>query len=67
MAKTTNLNLELTDDNTTAFKDWRESLNGVGDGDTIPKSNMQLIDDAIGVINTQLGDIDTALSIILGV
>ena len=67
MAKTTNLGLELTTDNSTKFKAWRESINGQGDGDTIPKSNMQLIDDAIGVINTQLGDIDTALSIILGV
>lgn len=56
MAKTTNLNLELTDDNTTSFKDWRESINGVGDGDTIPKSNMQLIDEAIGAIEFQLAE-----------
>ena len=62
MPTTENLGLELTTDNSTKFKDWREKINGVGDGDTIPKSNMQLIDDAIGVINTQLGDIDTALT-----
>ena len=67
MAKTTNLGLELTDDNSTKFKDWREKINGVGDGDTIPKSNMQLIDEFAGSVNTILGDIDTALSNILGV
>lgn len=67
MPKTTNLGLELTDDNSTKFKDWREKMNGVGDGDTIPKSNMQLIDEFAGQINEILGDIDTALSIILGV
>jgi hypothetical protein len=67
MPKTTNLGLELTNDNSTTFKDWREKINGVGDGDTIPKSNMQLIDEFAGSVNTILGDIDTALSNILGV
>ena len=65
MPKTVNLGLELTDDNSTKFKDWREKINGVGDGEI--KSNMQIIDNAIGDINTQLGNIDTALTAILGV
>ena len=60
MAKTENLGLELTTQDTTTFKAWRESINGQGDGITQDKSNMQLIDEAIG-------DIDTALSNILGV
>ena len=40
MAKTTNLNLELTTQDTTTFKDWRESINGQGDGITQDKSNI---------------------------
>jgi hypothetical protein len=67
MPITENLGLELTTDNSTKFKAWREKINGVGDGDTIPKSNMQLIDEFAGSVNTILGDIDTALSNILGV
>ncbi len=60
MPKTTNLGLELTTDDTTKFKDFREAMNGEGDGIEKSKSNMQIIDEAIG-------DIDTALSAILGV
>lgn len=67
MPKTNNLGLELTDDPSTNFKDWREALNGVGDGTVTPKSNMQLIDEFAGQINEILGDIDTALSNLLGV
>ena len=60
MPKTTNLGLELTDDNSTKFKDWREKMNGVGSGEN--KSNMQLIDEFAGQINEILGDIDIALT-----
>lgn len=51
MAKTTNLNLELTTDNTTIFEDWRIALNGDGVGTELsPFSNMQLIDNFAGAI-----------------
>lgn len=79
MPKTTNLGLELTDDNSTKFKNWREAINGVGEGEN--KSNMQLIDEFAGEVKSQLenvtvivselerqvGNIDTVLSNILGV
>lgn len=48
MAKTPNLNLELTTDETTLFKDWWKAMNGQGSGSS--KSNMQLIDEAFGNI-----------------
>jgi hypothetical protein len=54
MPKTINLGLELTDDNSTTFKDWREKINGVGSGEN--KSNMQIIDEFAGQINEMLGD-----------
>lgn len=46
MPKTTHLKLELTNDNQTTFLDYREKLNGVGEGDN--KSNAQLVDDFAG-------------------
>ena len=62
MPITENLGLELTTDNSTKFKAWREKINGVGDGDTIPKSNMQLIDEFAGQVNQTLGDVEQALT-----
>ena len=46
MPKTTHLNLELTNDNQTTFLEYREILNGVGEGEN--KSNAQLVDDFAG-------------------
>lgn len=46
MPKTTHLNLELTNDNQTTFLEYREMLNGVGEGEN--KSNAQLVDDFAG-------------------
>lgn len=49
MPKTENLGLNLTDDESTTMRAWQKSLDGVGDGsETSPKSNMQIIDEAIG-------------------
>lgn len=48
MAKTPNLNLELTTEEATLFKDWWKAMNGQGSGSS--KSNMQLIDEAFGNI-----------------
>lgn len=48
MAKTPNLNLELTTEEATLFKDWWKAINGQGSGSN--KSNMQLIDEAFGNI-----------------
>ena len=46
MAKSTNLNLELTDSNEILFRDYRKAVNGVGeDGE---KSNAQIIDEFAG-------------------
>lgn len=46
MAKSTNLNLELTDSNNILFRDYRKALNGVGENDD--KSNAQIIDEFAG-------------------
>jgi hypothetical protein len=54
MPKTTNLGLELTTDDSVKFKDWREAINGVGEGEN--KSNMQIIDEFAGQIKGMLGD-----------
>lgn len=54
--KTPNLGLHLTTDDTITFKSWREKLNGDGEGET--KSNMQLIDEAIGNINLILDELN---------
>lgn len=50
MAKTTNLGLNLNEDENTLFSTWRKSIDG-NNGDT-EKSNMQIIDEAIGEIKT---------------
>lgn len=45
MPKTNNIKLNLTEEDSTLFKDWRSSI----DGNNIEnKSNMQLIDEAFG-------------------
>ena len=55
MPKTTNLGLNLTTDNTMKFVDWRKSIDGSGN---IEKSNMEIIDEAIGNINAILDAIN---------
>ena len=51
MAKTTNLGLELTTDDTTTFEAWRRAQNGQGVGSVVdPKSNAQIIDEFAGAI-----------------
>ena len=46
MAKTTNLGLNLTTDDSTEFEVWRESIDG--DNASTDKSNMQIIDEFAG-------------------
>ena len=46
MAKTTNLGLNLTTDDSTEFEAWRKSIDGEGSGQD--KSNMQIIDEFAG-------------------
>ena len=53
MAKTTNLGLNLTEDDQTTFKAWRESVDGVGA--EASSSNMQIIDRFAGHIYGQSG------------
>lgn len=55
MPKTTNLGLNLTTDATTKFIDWRKSIDGSGNTE---KSNMEIIDEAIGNINAILDAIN---------
>ena len=55
MPKTTNLGLNLTTDDTTKFIDWRKSIDGSGNTE---KSNMEIIDEAIGDINAILDAIN---------
>ena len=55
MPKTTNLGLNLTTDGTTKFVDWRKSIDGSGNTE---KSNMEIIDEAIGNINAILDAIN---------
>ena len=55
MPKTTNLGLNLTTDDTMKFVDWRKSIDGSGN---IEKSNMEIIDEAIGNINAILDAIN---------
>ena len=55
MPKTTNLGLNLTTDDTTKFVDWRKSIDGSGNTE---KSNMEIIDEAIGKINAILDAIN---------
>ena len=67
MIKTPNLDLTLTDDSETLFSTWRNSINGNNDGEEEELSNMQKIDNFAGEVMQILGDIDSALSEILGV
>ena len=65
MAKTTNLNLELTVDTaTTLVADFQKSINGQGDGVTQDKSNMQLIDEWAGGVNGLLTGLEALLAAI---
>ena len=55
MPKTKNLGLNLTTDDTTKFSDWQKSIDGTGNTE---KSNMEIIDEAIGNIATILDEIN---------
>ena len=55
MPKTTNLGLNLTTEDTMKFIDWRKSIDGSGNTE---KSNMEIIDEAIGNINAILDAIN---------
>ena len=58
MPKTTNLGLNLTIDNTTTFENWRKSIDGensIENGEEL--SNFQIIDEAIGNIDTLLTEV----------
>lgn len=55
MAKTSNIGLNLTTDETTQFKDWRKSIDG--ENNVIEKSNMQIIDEEIGNLKTNVGNL----------
>ena len=55
MAKTTNIKLNLTTDESTSFQDWRKSIDGNGSG--TGKSNMQLIDEKFGEIDGKLANL----------
>lgn len=67
MPKTDNLGLTLTTDDATQFKPWREQLDGQGAGtEASPLSNMQLIDKAMGEMQTAIGNVSAALDTING-
>lgn len=55
MSKTANLGLNLTEDESTDFSVWRESIDG--NGETDKKSNMQIIDEFAGAIYGKSGTI----------
>lgn len=55
MPKTKNLGLNLTTDDATKFSDWQKSIDGTGNTE---KSNMEIIDEAIGNIATILDEIN---------
>ncbi len=52
MAKTKNLGLNLTEDESTSFSDWRKSIDGNNEDGN--KSNMQLIDEGIGAVSDRV-------------
>ena len=58
MAKTTNINLNLTEDENTSFVDWRKSIDGNNDSEN--KSNMQIIDEKIGDHETRITTLESA-------
>lgn len=60
MPKTTNINLNLTDDANTYFEDWQKSIDGTGE------SNMVIIDREIGEIKQTIGYIANILDIVNG-
>lgn len=58
MAKSTNINLELTIDDSTLFKDWRQSING--NNEAGKESNAQIIDREIGLLKVNKQDVISA-------
>ena len=54
MPKTTNLGLNLTTDDTTKVKDWRNAIDGQGTEEEGNLSNMQIVDKEIGKVNDVL-------------
>jgi hypothetical protein len=52
MAKTEKLGLNLTEDESTSFSDWRKSIDGNNPSGS--KSNMQLIDEKVGGHETRI-------------
>lgn len=60
MAKTTRLGLNLTEDESTSFEDWRKSIDG--NNAEASKSNMQLIDDAYIDLFNRIGAVDEKAS-----
>lgn len=61
MAKTTNLGLNLTENENTSFADWRKSIDGLGN------SNFQIIDEAIGALkNIGISDISVDSTTVSG-
>lgn len=65
MPKTTNLNLNLTTDDTTLFSAYRSSIDGSNEAGS--ESNMQLIDAWAGTINGLVDGLEAAIDAILGV
>ena len=58
MPKTTNLGLNLTTDNTTTFENWSKSIDGENSTENGEElSNFQIIDEAIGNIDTLLTEV----------
>lgn len=56
MIKSKNLGLNLTENEHITFKEWRESIDGYNEETN--KSNMQIIDEAIGNIGKILDKIN---------
>lgn len=54
MAKTENIGLNLTENDSTLFEDWRKSIDGNGSGNG--KSNMQIIDEKFGEVDRRLSE-----------
>lgn len=52
MAKTENIGLNLTEDDSTLFEYWRKSIDGNGYGSGM--SNMQIIDEKFGEVDRKL-------------
>lgn len=58
MPKTTNLGLNLTNNDNITFGDWRKTIdaeNSIENGEEL--SNFQIIDEAIGNIDTLLNEV----------